>query len=59
MNLDKRKSDEEALLKNIRANLPTLEQLLAQMDENGIYEDRVYRFYHTSFKVYSIQSATI
>jgi hypothetical protein len=48
-------TDAELLL-NIQANLPELTQLLARL--NSTYEDRVYRFYHQSFKVYDLQLET-
>src|SRR6266849_2308753 len=48
---------DQALLEVIRANLPQLESLLADfLDE---YEDGIYRFYHQSFKVYSLQDHTL
>lgn len=48
---------DQALLEAVKANLPQLESLLAEfLDE---YEDRVYRFYHQSFKVYSLQNYTL
>jgi len=39
------------LLGRIKANLPLLEERLATADD----EDRIYRFYHQSFKVFSLQ----
>jgi hypothetical protein len=46
------------LLANIKANLPDLEKLLDEVCSHWVYEDRVYRFYHQSFKVYDIQAVT-
>ncbi|MDO8429947.1 MAG: hypothetical protein Q7S73_01095 [bacterium] len=44
------------LLRNIKKNLPRLEQLL---DESSrLSEDFIYRFYHQSFKVYHLQGIT-
>ena len=55
------KKHEEAalLLKNIKEQLPELEKLLATADDHWGIEDGVYRFYHQSFKVYSLQPITV
>jgi hypothetical protein len=45
-------------LANIKARLPELEQLLAEMSSHWLYEDPVYRFYYGSFKVYDLQEQT-
>jgi hypothetical protein len=47
------------LLRNIKKSLPELKELLKQIKNEWNYEDYIYRFYHTSFKVYGIQSDTI
>ena len=47
---------EEELLRNIKKNLPQLEELLASVSAES--EDLIYRFYHQSFKVYWLQSLT-
>jgi hypothetical protein len=47
------------LLKNIKAQLPKLKELLASVNDHWNYEDAVYRFYHHSFKVYHIQTTTV
>lgn len=47
------------LLHNLKERLPELERLLAGVSDHWGYEDRVYRFYHQSFKVYEVQHATI
>jgi hypothetical protein len=55
--LDKRLEKDRGLLEAIKANLAELDRLLqlfAFDDEDGIY-----RFYHQSFKVYSLQYCTI
>jgi hypothetical protein len=52
------RSDEERLLARIRGSLESLEALLSRADDHWGREDAVYRFYHHSFKVYSIQSLT-
>lgn len=46
----------QALFDAVRARLPELEGLLEAM--NYDYEDRLYRFYHQSFKVYYLQGHT-
>ncbi len=48
----------ERLLQAIQDRLPALEALLEQATSHWGYEDPVYRFYHQSFKAYSLQSAT-
>jgi hypothetical protein len=47
------------LLKNIKAALPGLRKLFRESSDLWIYEDRVYRFYHQSFKVFLLQEATL
>jgi hypothetical protein len=49
------KSD-EAILAAVKARLPQLEGLLEAMNRD--YEDGLYRFYHQSVKVYSLQAHT-
>ena len=49
---------QRVLLENIRNNLPVLKELLEEVSSNWDYEDPVYRFYHQSFKVYSLQAQT-
>ena len=39
---------DQKLLVSIKDHLPQLNKLLAEMI--GVYEDKVYRFYHQSFK---------
>src|SRR5690349_3432742 len=46
------------LLHNIKAHLPELEQLVAEVEDHWGLEDAFYRFYHGSFKVYYIQGWT-
>ena len=48
----------DILLKNIKNNLPELEELLKKITDHWQYEDLIYRFYHHSFKVYWIQGET-
>lgn len=49
---------DQVLLNVIKANMPTLEKLLADCSGHWGYEDDIYRFYHHSFKVYYIQGMT-
>ena len=46
------------LLKDIKSALPRLRTLLAECDDHWGAEDRVYRLYHGSFKVYGLQDLT-
>lgn len=48
---------DHALLETIKTRLSELEQLDSEMQQS--YEDRIYRFYHGSFKVYDLQQDTI
>jgi len=47
-----------ALFANLKAALPQLQALLDKYNGDWEYEDRVYRFYHMSFKVYDLQVGT-
>ena len=47
-----------ALLANIKAALPGLEELLAECSGAWGYEDPMYRLYYGSFKVYMLQETT-
>jgi hypothetical protein len=47
---------DEAILAAVKAHLSQLEGLLEAM--NNDYEEGLYRFYHQSFKVYSLQAHT-
>ena len=55
--------DERPLVKELFANLQrelgSLENLLKECNGEWTYEDGVYRFYHQSFKVFSLQSSTL
>jgi hypothetical protein len=55
--MDSLEKDRE-LLANIKSRLPELETLLQEMNSHWLYEDPIYRFYHQSFKVYSLQDET-
>lgn len=48
----------QQIFANLRASLPDLEKLLRDCQGHWGYEDGVYRFYHHSFKVYSLQETT-
>lgn len=48
-----------ALFANLRAALPTLEDMLGRCRDDWRYEDPVYRFYHQSYKVYGLQEETV
>jgi hypothetical protein len=47
------------LLVRIKAKLPQLEELLAQIEDRSGEEDGVYRFYHQSLKVFDLQKLTM
>lgn len=53
-----REKKEKAFLAKIKAKPPELKKLLEEVCDDSIYEDRIYRFYHQSFKVYDIQYVT-
>jgi hypothetical protein len=55
--LRERLEKEQALLDAIKTNLTEIEQQLKLFGFE--YEDGIYRFYHQSFKVYSLQDCTI
>lgn len=54
----KEHKEEVQLLKQIAANMTSLEELLESNSDHWGYEDPVYRFYHQSYKVYILQSQT-
>lgn len=53
-----RLEDQATLLRSIKDSLDSLEALLDKARGHWEYEDAVYRFYHRSFKVYSVQRTT-
>jgi hypothetical protein len=55
--LQKRLQRDQTLLDATKASLAELENL--RLEFTVMYEDRVYRFYHGSFKVYSLQDTTL
>jgi hypothetical protein len=48
-----------ALFASLRASVKKLQALLDLVNGRWVYEYAVYRLYHQSFKVYSVQTATI
>jgi len=46
------------LFKNLKTELPVLENLLEDCSGPWGYEDSIYRFYHQSYKVYHLQGHT-
>jgi hypothetical protein len=48
----------DQLLLRLKERLPDLHALLERMERHWGIEDRVYRFYHQSFKVYRVQEMT-
>jgi len=55
--LQRRLEKERALLDAIKAKMTELEMVLVSFSYE--YEDGLYRFYHQSFKVYSLQDCTL
>ena len=49
---------EETLLGNLRGRKAELTALLENCSSHWGFEDPIYRFYHQSFKVYSLQEET-
>lgn len=58
MNLEQKQAEEKNLLASITKQLPQLEQLFEEISGHWGYEDRIYRFYHQSFKVFHLQQQT-
>lgn len=56
---DQWKASATRLLSNIKSQLPQLEKLLEDVDGHWCREDGIYRFYHQSFKVCYLQTATL
>jgi len=52
------RSAESELLSNLRVCRTDVGELLAKANDHWGYEDPVYRFYHQSFKVHSLQNQT-
>jgi hypothetical protein len=58
MNSAERDRLETTLRENLRTNAGGLRELFESVSSEFGYEDPVYRFYHQSFKVFSLQSTT-
>jgi hypothetical protein len=56
---ERREEETEKLLSAAKRRLPGLKALLASVSDHWGYEDPIYRFYHQSFKVYHLQTATL
>jgi len=55
--MDLSEKDNE-LLVSIQQQWSELAELLDEVNSHWVYEDRIYRFYYQSFKVYSLQYET-
>jgi hypothetical protein len=51
-------AEETKLLANMAAAMPQLEELLAEVNDHWVYEDKTYRFYDESMKVFQLQETT-
>ncbi len=49
---------QDILLKNIKKDMSSLEEILKEVNSHWASEDLIYRYYHGSFKVYRIQFLT-
>lgn len=58
MDAEQRRAEEATLLTVIAENLPRLQNLWQRVDGHWGREDGLYRFYHQSLKVYSLQKYT-
>jgi hypothetical protein len=47
------------LLRNLRQHAPELRQILEDVNSEYCYEDGLYRYYHQSLKVFSLQGSTL
>jgi hypothetical protein len=56
--VDPRLRLENLLLENMRQRAVQLRELLDSVNDRWVYEDRIYRFYHQSLKVYDLQEVT-
>jgi hypothetical protein len=56
---ERREEEAGKLLSAAKHKLPELKALLASCSDHWHYEDPIYRFYHQSFKVYSLQTTTL
>lgn len=51
-------SPQDLLLKNIKYKLEEIRDLLRVVNSHWGYEDHIYRFYHQSYEVFTIQKTT-
>lgn len=49
---------ESLLLERLKQHKAGLAEMLMVMSDHWTYEDHFYRYYHGSFKVYSVQTTT-
>jgi hypothetical protein len=56
--LREHRENTDKLLRNIKQQLPKLEEMLAHVEGHWCMEDGLYRFYRQSFKVYHVQQLT-
>jgi hypothetical protein len=56
---DDERPEVRRLLANIKRAMPRLKRSLEGASGHGIYEDKVYRFYHHSWKVFLLQQHTL
>lgn len=57
--LQKLQKKHVALLRNLKKRMSKLEELLKTVEDHWGYEDLVYRYYHTSDKMYAVQGLTL
>jgi len=55
---ENREEKERTLLANLKSRKAELAALLESCSDHWGYEDPIYRFYHQSFKVFSLQATT-
>jgi len=58
MNTAERDRLEDCLRSNLQLHAEELKQLLAAVSDHWGYEDKIYRFYHQSFKVFRLTQST-
>jgi hypothetical protein len=56
--LEEKKRLEGILLLKMRQHAPDLRRVLENVNSEWCYEDRIYRYYHQSLKVFDLQNAT-
>ena len=58
-NIKKKYKKHDVVLRNLKKQMPKLESILKQVEDHWGYEDKVYRYYHGSFKLYYLQDLTL